>query len=338
MNDFSSTPSHISTRRLANDAAGIAEAATLLRSGAVVAIPTETVYGLAADATNALAVAKIYAAKGRPSFNPLIAHCATIEEALALGVFDVTARALATRFWPGPLTLVVPALANGSVCELARAGLATIAIRVPDHPVARAIITAAGCPLAAPSANRSGHVSPTSAAHVLADLDGLIDAVVDSGECGIGVESTIIACIDGQISILRPGGLTREALAEVMAELGLPSGGTSQSESRGSAATALIAPGQLDSHYAPGKPVRLNALSARADEAYLGFGPVNTGIAARVIYNLSELGDVTEAASRFYQGLRYLDQCNASAIAVAPVPESGIGEAINDRLRRAAFR
>jgi L-threonylcarbamoyladenylate synthase len=338
MNDFSSTPACQATRHLTSDDAGIHEAARLLQAGGAVAIPTETVYGLAADATNPLAVAKIYAAKGRPSFNPLIIHCATRDEALALGHFDEAALALAQRFWPGALTLVVPARTDSPVCELARAGLATMAIRVPDHKIAQAIIAATGRPLAAPSANRSGHISPTSAAHVVSDLDGLIDAIVDGGHCTIGVESTIIACINRRISILRPGGLTRDQLVrsasentEIFRQLSL-----SDDLMRGQNANP-VAPGQLDSHYAPRAKVRLNAHAAAPNEAYLAFGPVDSSAHAHHIYNLSELGDVTEAASRFYQGLRILDQSGVSAIAVAPIPQAGLGEAINDRLRRAAF-
>ncbi len=333
MNDIQSSSTRLSTLRLSADAAGIMQAAALLRAGCTVAIPTETVYGLAADATNALAVAKIYAAKGRPSFNPLIAHCATLDEAVALGDFDENALALARRFWPGPLTLVVPAIADSPVCELARAGLATIAIRVPDHPVARAIIAATGRALAAPSANRSGHVSPTCTAHVLGDLDGLINAVIDGGDCTIGVESTIIACIDGKMSILRPGGLTRDSLARAgFAGLLQAEPGTAHGKR-----AAPIAPGLLDSHYAPRAKVRLNTLHAKSDEAFLGFGPIPPDIEAHAVYNLSEVGDLTEAASRLYQGLRVLDKTGTSAIVVAPIPEAGLGEAINDRLRRAAF-
>jgi L-threonylcarbamoyladenylate synthase len=333
MNDTSSNSYDLPTQRISSDADGIARAAALLRAGGTVAIPTETVYGLAADATNPLAVAKIYAAKGRPSFNPLIAHCATLDEALALGDFDDNALALARRFWPGPLTLVVPAASGGSVCELARAGLATIAIRMPDHPVARAIIAAANCPLAAPSANRSGHVSPTNANHVLSDLDGLIDAVIDGGDCSIGLESTIIACIKGRMSILRPGGLTRDEIARA----GFHDFLKAKTDAAPAKSTGPIAPGQLDSHYAPSTKIRLNALSATKNEAYLGFGPINPDVKTVRIYNLSKLSDLTEAASRLYQGLRFLDQTGASAIAVAPITETGLGDAINDRLRRAAF-
>jgi L-threonylcarbamoyladenylate synthase len=334
MNDITSSPHRLLTQRLVDDAAGIVLAAALLRAGGTVAIPTETVYGLAADATNPHAVAKIYAAKGRPSFNPLIAHCATLDEALALGDFDDNALALAQHFWPGPLTLVVPVRSSSPVCDLARAGLATLAIRVPDHAVARAIIAAAGCPLAAPSANRSGHVSPTSAAHVLGDLDGLIDAVIDGGDCSIGVESTIIACIDGKMRLIRPGGVTRDDLVRA----GFAGLMHQEADAAHGDATGPIAPGQLDSHYAPRAKVRLNALTATGDEAYLGFGPLSAGVQTLHIYNLSKVSDLTEAASRLYQGLRLLDQTGASEIAVAPIPKTGLGEAIVDRLHRAAFK
>jgi L-threonylcarbamoyladenylate synthase len=336
MNDIPSTAMPLVTRHLRNDGAGIAEAASILRQGGVVAIPTETVYGLAADATNPLAVAKIYAAKGRPAFNPLIAHCASVEDAMALGHFDDNARTLAQAFWPGPMTLVVPARQDGPVCELARAGLETIAIRVPAHAIAQAIIAATGKPLAAPSANRSGHVSPTSAAHVINDLDGLIDAIVDGGASGIGIESTIIACIEGRMSLLRPGGLAREDIEAVFNIGDGTSGDIGLTRPENVFTNRPIAPGQLDSHYAPRARVILNADSAQQDEAYLAFGPVAACISSVHVYNLSETGDVREAAARLYEGLRFLDKSGAHVIKVACIPDHGLGDAIRDRLERAA--
>ncbi|MFN3482960.1 L-threonylcarbamoyladenylate synthase [Rhabdaerophilum calidifontis] len=308
--------------------AGIAEAARLLRAGALVAFPTETVYGLGADATDPAAIAGLYAAKGRPHFNPLIAHAATLDAALELGDFPEPARALARAFWPGPLTLVVPAGAASPVCELARAGLATLAIRVPDHPVAQAILAATGRPVAAPSANRSGHVSPTRPEHVAADLGAGIAAIVAGGASPVGVESTILACLDGEVALLRPGGLPRAAIE---ARLGRP-----LAAHRGDGA-APLAPGRLDSHYAPAHPVRLDAARILPGEACLGFGlPLPAGAEAGLTLNLSETGDLAEAAANLYHHLRALDARAHRGIAVAPIPPEGLGEAIRDRLRRAA--
>lgn len=312
------------TRRLAADPEGLAEAGRLLRAGGLVAFPTETVYGLGADATDGRAVAAIYEAKGRPSFNPLIAHLAEPDAARALGRFDAAADALARAFWPGPLTLVVPVSAGAGICDLARAGLDTVGLRVPDHPLAHAILTAAGRPVAAPSANRSGHVSPTLAAHVLADLDGRIDAVVDGGPTEVGVESTIIACLGGDPVLLRPGGIARAA-AE--AAIGRPLA-TASGE-------ATIAPGMLASHYAPNAAIRLDARDVVPGEALLAFGPdVPAGAAA--VLNLSPAGDLAEAAANLFGHLRALDAAGATRIAVMPIPDRGLGEAIRDRLARAA--
>ena len=313
-----------STLRLAPDAAGIAEAGRLLREGRLVAFPTETVYGLGADATDGRAVAGIYEAKGRPSFNPLIAHVATPAEALRLGVFDAEARALAAAFWPGPLTLVVPMAADAGISDLARAGLDTIGLRVPAHLLAQAVLTAAGRPVAAPSANRSGHVSPTRAAHVLADLDGRIDAVLDGGPTEVGVESTIVACLGGEPVLLRPGGVSREAIEAVAGRpLAAASGGPA------------IAPGMLASHYAPNAAIRLDARAAEPGEALLAFGP-HPPAADGPVMNLSASGDLAEAAANLFGHLRTLDAAGASRIAVMPVPAEGLGEAIRDRLARAA--
>ncbi len=296
----------------------------LLREGRLVAFPTETVYGLGADATAGRAVAAIYEAKGRPSFNPLIAHVATVEEALALGRFDASASLLARAFWPGPLTLVVPMAEGAGISDLTRAGLDTVGLRLPSHPVAQAILKAAGCPVAAPSANRSGHVSPTTAAHVLADLDGRIDAVVDGGPTEVGVESTIVACLDGPPVLLRPGGVPREAIEAVIGQpLASASGETT------------IAPGMLASHYAPQAGIRLDATRVEHGEALLAFGP-NPPPGAVAMLNLSPSGDLAEAAANLFGQLRVLDASGAARIAVMPIPAEGLGEAIRDRLARAA--
>jgi L-threonylcarbamoyladenylate synthase len=316
------------TRRLDSSAAGVAEAAALLRQGRLVALPTETVYGLAADATSGAAVASIYAAKERPSFNPLIAHLPDLAAARRQGLFDANALALATAFWPGPLTLVVPASPACEITELARAGLETVALRVPAHPVAHAVLQAAGRPIAAPSANRSGRVSATSAAHVLADLDGRIDAVLDAGPTEVGVESSIVACLDGAPRLLRPGGVPRAAIEGVIGRL---------LALAGEAGAAPISPGLLASHYAPAARVRLEAEAPRPGEAWLGFGPGADGAASHpASLNLSPAGDLAEAASNLFGHLRRLDALGLAAIAVAPIPAGGLGEAINDRLRRAA--
>ncbi|WP_020177881.1 L-threonylcarbamoyladenylate synthase [Methylopila sp. M107] len=315
------------TRRLTADDA--AEAGALLASGKLVAFPTETVYGLGADATDGEAIARLYAAKGRPSFNPLISHVTSLAAAEALGRISATARALGEAFWPGPLTLVVPATETCAVSDLARAGLGSVALRVPDHPVARALIEAADRPIAAPSANRSGRVSPTTAAHVLADLDGRIDAVVDGGPTAVGLESTIVALLDDAPRLLRPGGLSRAAIEAV---LGRPLEEPLKDEA------APLAPGRLASHYAPTAKVRLDAEDIFEGEAYLGFGPDRLGLRAKAVAyeTLSASGDTIEAAARLFSCLRALDATGATAIAVAPIPDHGLGEAIRDRLARAA--
>ncbi|AOZ68374.1 threonylcarbamoyl-AMP synthase [Rhodobacter xanthinilyticus] len=311
------------TQRLAADAPGLAAAAVALRAGDLVAFPTETVYGLGGDARSGAAVARIYEAKGRPRFNPLIAHLPSLEAAEKIAVFSDEARALARAFWPGPLTLVLPLRAEAGISDLVTAGLETVAIRVPAHPVARALLEAFGGPLAAPSANPSGKVSPTTADHVLEGLSGRIAAVVDGGPCAVGVESTILSLAPPRL--LRPGGLPAEALE---AALGQPL------EAGGDAAKPN-APGQLTSHYAPGAAVRLAAAEKRLGEIYLGFGP---GPAADL--TLSASGDLVEAAAALFGALREADKLartrGAQTIAVAPVPDHGLGRAINDRLRRAA--
>ncbi|WP_188912913.1 L-threonylcarbamoyladenylate synthase [Salinarimonas ramus] len=317
------------TRRLpADDLAAIADAAALLREGAVVAFPTETVYGLGADATDADSVVRIYAAKERPRFNPLIAHLPDARAAMAEGVFDADARRLAEAFWPGPLTLVVPRADGGSVCDVARAGLDSVALRVPAHPVAQALLRAAARPIVAPSANRSGRVSPTTADHVLEDLEGRIAAVLDGGETRVGVESTIVACLDGTPRLLRPGGVPREAIEAV---LGRPLDGARPEG-------GVQAPGMLASHYAPRARVRLDAREIGPDEAALLFGPDEPAGADRALARetLSASGDLAEAAARLFGAMRRLDASGAETIAIVPIPVHGLGEAIRDRLARAA--
>jgi L-threonylcarbamoyladenylate synthase len=301
------------------DVAGLEKAAALLESGGLVSFPTETVYGLGADARNDAAVAGIYAAKGRPSFNPLIVHLADVAAAQKYCVFNDKARQLAQAFWPGALTLVLPLRPDAGVSKLVTAGLETLAIRVPDHSVARELLARFGGPVAAPSANPSGRVSPTTAAHVAAGLGGKIDAVVDGGACPVGVESTIVNCV-GEPALLRAGGIPLEALE---ACLGRPL-------ARPSDPALPIVPGQLESHYAPQGKVRLNAPCAKEGEVLLGFGPVEADL------NLSVAGDLNEAAARLFACLHQLDAMGADKIAVSPIPDHGLGRAINDRLKRAA--
>jgi L-threonylcarbamoyladenylate synthase len=309
---------------------GVAEAAALLRAGGLVAFGTETVYGLGADATNGQAVARIFAAKGRPHFNPLICHFADADAAFAHVVADARARRLAEALWPGPLTLVLPRRDESPIDLLAGAGLDTLAVRVPRHAGARDLLRAVGRPVAAPSANRSGSVSPTTAAHVLADLGGRIDAVVDSGASSVGLESTVVDLSGGAAVVLRPGGVPVGVIEDLIGHVGR---GTAPAAARG-----LRSPGLMASHYAPVLPVRLNAVSVGADEALLAFGPLLPG--AGLVWNLSEQGDMFEAAARLFAGLRWLDaegrRLGLVRIAAAPVPGAGLGEAIIDRLERAA--
>jgi L-threonylcarbamoyladenylate synthase len=329
MNDPGSTVP-AATRRLSPDASGLAEAAALLRAGRLVAFPTETVYGLGADATDPAAVAGIFAAKDRPRFNPLISHVADADAALAEGAFDALALRLAEAFWPGPLTLVVPAHPNTRVSDLARAGLSSVALRVPAHPAARALLADVGRPVAAPSANRSGRVSPTRADHVIEDLEGRIAAVLDGGDTPVGVESTVVACLGGVPRLLRPGGITRAALREVL--------GLDPAAAEAADADRPAGPGMLASHYAPRARVRLDAVQVEPGEAVLLFGEARpAGLAdARAALNLSPAGDVAEAAARLFGALRTLDASGAATIAVVPIPADGLGEAIRDRLARAA--
>jgi L-threonylcarbamoyladenylate synthase len=315
------------TRLAAASPGSIAEAGACLRAGGLVAMPTETVYGLAADATSDAAVAAIFAAKERPAINPLIAHVLSLEAAREQGVFSREAEKLAAALWPGPLTLVLPAASACRISLLARAGLDTVALRSPADETARALIEAAGAPLAAPSANRSGRVSPTTAAHVAADLDGRIDWILDGGRCRHGLESTIVEVVGDRPALLRPGAITREAIESV---LGSPI------DSVGGSRTAPTAPGQLASHYAPKAELRLGAADAGTDEAALDFAGLLSLSAASARLDLSPAGDLIEAASHLFAYLRALDAGGAARIAVAPIPERGLGAAINDRLRRAA--
>jgi L-threonylcarbamoyladenylate synthase len=312
---------------IADDAA-IARGGAILRAGGLVAMPTETVYGLAADATSERAVASIYAAKERPAFNPLIAHVLNLAAATREADFDAPALALALAFWPGPLTLVAPVAAQSRISQLARAGLASVALRPPSHPVARALIEAAGAPLVAPSANRSGRVSPTRAAHVLSDLDGRVDLILDAGPTSLGLESTIVACLGGAPRLLRHGAVPREAIEAVLG-FALQSHDAARGE-------APIAPGQLSSHYAPRAALRLEAREASSLEAALDFGGALARSGAGARLDLSPGADLIEAAANLFAHLRALDELGPSAIAVAPIPAEGLGAAINDRLRRAA--
>ena len=318
------------TQRLAP---GDPAAAALLLSGALVAFPTETVYGLGADATSNTAVAGVFTAKGRPHFNPLICHYPDAEAAFRHVQDDGPAAALAAAFWPGPLTLVLPRRITCPVALLAGAGLDTLAVRVPAHPLALALLQAVGRPVAAPSANRSGAVSPTTAAHVLEGLAGRIAAVVDGGACAVGVESTVLDLSGAQPFLLRPGGVPREAIEAVVGPIGR---GITPAEA--AVTRTLRSPGLLVSHYAPGLPVRLDAGTVAAEEALLAFGPPLPGAGA--VFELSRAGDPAEAAARLFTGLRWLDAEGARlglrGIAAMPVPARGLGAAINDRLQRAA--
>jgi L-threonylcarbamoyladenylate synthase len=306
------------TERLPPDDAGLARAAAILRAGGLVAFPTETVYGLGGDARSDRAVARIFEAKGRPRFNPLIAHVASVEAARRIARFTPEADRLAAAFWPGPLTLVLPLREDAGLAPLVTAGLPTVALRVPAHPLARRLLEAAGGPVAAPSANPSGRLSPTRAEDVLAGLGGRIEAVLDGGACPVGVESTILG-LDGPPRLLRPGGLPVEAIEACLGAPLLPA----------ETGAAPVAPGMLASHYAPEAALRLDATEAAPGERLLGFGPVAGDL------SLSPSGDLTEAAANLFHHLRALD-ARGGRIAVAPIPDRGLGRAINDRLARAA--
>ena len=299
----------------------VALAAEILSNGGLVAMPTETVYGLAADASNPEAVVALYEAKGRPRFNPLIAHVSGVQMAMREAVFSPLAAQLAMKFWPGPLTLVLPAIIGGTVCDLARSGLQTVGLRCPAHPAARALIEALGRPVVAPSANRSGHVSPTRADHVLTDLGDRIDLILDGGPCEVGIESTILAVEGEAVTLLRAGAIPSEALE---AFIGRPLLRADPDD--------IAAPGMLKSHYAPKARVRLNAEAPMPGEGFLGFGPESRGG-----LNLSPSGDLAEAATKLFAMMRALDE-RFDRIAIAPIPMTGLGEAINDRLARAAYR
>jgi L-threonylcarbamoyladenylate synthase len=301
----------------------IARAAELLRAGRLVAFPTETVYGLGADATSDRAVAAVFAAKGRPRFNPLIVHVPGLAEAAALVKFDARARRIAAHFWPGPLTLVLRRRGGSGLSLLASAGLDTVAVRAPAHPVAQALLRATGRPLAAPSANRSGRISPTEAAHVAAEFGDNLRLILDDGRTPVGVESTVLDLSGETPALLRPGGVTLEALSALLGPVAMPAAGP------------LRSPGMLASHYAPALPLRLDAIAARPGEALLAFGPQPPAGFAEVAW-LSRSGDLGEAAANLFAMLRQLDRPAFSGIAVMPIPEHDLGRAINDRLRRAA--
>lgn len=306
----------------------IGEAVRALESGGLVAFATETVYGLGADATSDEAVAAIYQAKNRPTFNPLIVHVDCLQSALKLGRFGTTAQKLAKAFWPGPLTLIVPRRDDCPVSRLASAGLDSLAIRVPAHPQARALLAAFGGPVVAPSANPSGKISPTTPGHVLAGFGAQDGVVLDGGACKIGVESTIVSCLGPVPEVLRAGGLVVSDIGKVcdVAETG--------HAGHAGASDKPVAPGQLKSHYAPDAPVRLNVKTPRKGEAYLAFGPA--GDVAEPVLNLSEAGDLSEAAANLFAMLHRFDEMKVEKIAVAPIPDTGLGRAINDRLQRAA--
>ena len=291
-----------------------------MKSGALALLPTETVYGLACDAANPRAVASVFEAKGRPRFNPLIAHVADLAAGLRIAVLDDRGLALAEAFWPGPLTLVAPVRDSVAVCDLARAGLDTVAVRVPAHPLARQVLAAFGGPIVAPSANRSGRPSPTTFADACEETGFACAAALDGGDCAVGLESTVIAVLDGPPRLLRPGGLTRAEIERIVGPLAEAD------------VDAKRTPGRLALHYAPDAPVRLEASAAGAGEVMLGFGDT----AGEPAFNLSPTGDLAQAASRLFAYLRAADRLHPTAIAVAPIPEHGLGEAINDRLRRAA--
>src|SRR3954453_16735690 len=315
----------LTTRVLNADRDATAAAARVLGEGGLVAFPTETVYGLGADATSGEAVARLYAAKGRPRFNPLIAHVSDLQAALQLARFSKDATLLAGLFWPGPLTLVLPKADGCPVAELATAGLDSVGVRVPDHPVAHELLAGFGRPIVAPSANQSGHVSPTTAQHVLADLGGRIDLVIDGGATSVGIESTIVSCLDAP-TLLRPGGLQRDTIERAL--------GHALLEAEPLSDEAPLAPGMLASHYAPRASLRLNGMEVQPGEALLAFGP-NAPSAAQA-RNLSPKSDLVEAAANLFAHLRALDASGARTIAVMPIPNDGLGEAINDRLARAA--
>ena len=295
-------------------------AACALRLGDLVILPTETVYGLAADASNSHAIAEVFEAKGRPRFNPLIAHVADLSAARRIGAFDDRALKLAEAFWPGPLTLVVAYIGGEAVCDLARAGLDTVAIRVPAHPLARDVLAAFGGPVCAPSANKSGRPSPTTFADAVEETGGSAAVALDGGACTVGLESTVVSVIGGGVRLLRPGGVERAAIETIVGPL------------KGAEADAHRSPGRLALHYAPNAPVRLNATRAEPGEVLIGFGEVSGDAAL----NLSPSGDLREAAANLFAHLRAADRLHPTVIAVSPVPEYGLGEAINDRLNRAA--
>lgn len=313
----------LKTEILAADPDGINRAAQILSASGLVAFPTETVYGLGVDARNGRAVASVYAAKGRPSFNPLIVHVANLDTAKRFASFNDLAHKLAAEFWPGPLSMVLPLAPDHGLSELVTAGLDTVAIRIPQHPIAQGLLHAFDGPIAAPSANPSGRISPTQAEHVIADMTGRIDAVINGGACDVGLESTIVKVDGNAVALLRAGGVAVEAIEDAL----------KQCIARPNDPDTPQSPGQLQSHYAPNAQVRLNAITLETHEVLLGFGPDCIGAAL----NLSESGDLIEAAANLFSHLREIDQiAGANSIAICPIPYSGLGFAINDRLKRAA--
>ena len=323
----------------ANDPSAITDAAAILKAGELVSFPTETVYGLGADAANGRAVARVYAAKGRPSFNPLIAHLANVEAAEREGMFNAAAKTLAARFWPGPLTLVVPRSPGCRVADLATAGLDSVALRVPDSSAAHALLSAFGGPVVAPSANRSGHVSATTAAHVADDLGDSVAIILDGGATKIGIESTVVDCTGNRARILRPGAVTRAQIATALGVETLGTGGLGANPGASAAHTdAVVAPGMLASHYAPAASVRLGVREVRPGEALLNFAgaAVPGAQEAAAVFDLSPTASLEEAAANLFTALRALDRPGVTAIAAVAIPGEGLGEAINDRLRRAA--
>lgn len=323
-----SAPENIHTKGPANlrdaDDATCVEAAAILRAGGLVAFPTETVYGLGADATNDRAVAAIFAAKGRPQFNPLIVHVLDAESAARDVILDSRTRTVAARFWPGPLSLVLPRAPDCRVSLLCSAGLNSLAVRAPNHPVARAVLRALDRPVAAPSANPSGAISPTTAAHVARGLGSKVAMILDGGPCPLGLESSVLDLTSATPTLLRPGGTTREDLESVLGPIAVAG-----------AESPIASPGMLESHYAPRLPLRMNARAAKPGEAWLAFGPV-PGEGPAAAENLSPSGDLSEAAGNLFAALHRLDRPDFTGIAVMPIPEDGLGAAINDRLRRAA--
>lgn len=330
MSDLANQILSVDADQESGDEAALTKADKVLQAGGLVGVPTETVYGLAGDATNPQAVAKIFELKGRPSFNPLILHCSDLDQAQTLGVFNSNALTLATHFWPGPLTLVVPKKPGSVIAKTATAGLNSVALRITAHPVMRQLAHRLGGPIAAPSANKSGSLSPTSAEAVSEQFGDGLDLILDGGPCRVGVESTVIACLTDQVQILRPGGLSHEQIAAVV--------GLEEMRSSAQEDAVIRSPGATLNHYAPRTPVRINATDVKPGEAALLFGDQSLdGLHSAIsVCNLSLKSDLNEAAANLFQMLRQLDKVGAKSIAVATIPNNHLGAAINDRLHRAS--